>query len=139
MRPLIFLFLVSIVTSERTTLHQRNSFPLGWTEESSTSVLDEHIQFSILLKQRNVEKLEELFWKVSDPEDELYGRHLTQERLRELIAPPSMQFEQIESWLRGHDITEMKRGMDHRGCRIYKRDIADVWRRIQKVPSRKRS
>lgn len=46
------------------------------------------VELRVELKQRNLDELERLFWAVSDPQSEHYGKFLTIARLRELIAPP---------------------------------------------------
>jgi hypothetical protein len=43
--------------------------PLEW--------LNTPVTFTIALKQRNLDVLEKLFWRISDPTDSMYGKHMT--------------------------------------------------------------
>jgi len=61
-----------------------------------------------LLKQRNTHLLEQLFWAVSDPQNEQYGKHITLDELTTLIAPTDETIESVSTWLNQHGVTNYK-------------------------------
>ena len=48
---------------------------------------EEGVNLVFALKQKNVDVLEELFWKASDPESPDYGSHLSLEEISDLVRP----------------------------------------------------
>jgi len=72
----------------------------GWSLiEPSAQPISEPIEFRILLKQRNLDVLEDIFWRVSDPSHEDYQQYLTTEQVLDLIAPPKEEQEEVKKWL----------------------------------------
>lgn len=58
------------------------------------------LKLTFALKQRNLEALEKLFWQVSDPRSEEYGKHRSLKDLATLISPSTKTKMIIKSWLR---------------------------------------
>eukprot|EP00761_Pharyngomonas_kirbyi_P008518 gb/GECH01008529.1/.p1 GENE.gb/GECH01008529.1/~~gb/GECH01008529.1/.p1 ORF type:complete len:600 (+),score=152.67 gb/GECH01008529.1/:1-1800(+) len=80
--------------------------PEGW-EQHHLSEHDFHqssVSLIFALKQRSVEKLENIFHSVSDPKSEKYGEHLTWEQIRSLVAPHSQHIELVQSFLERYGI-----------------------------------
>lgn len=59
----------------------------------------EDITFKILIKQRNLEQLEKTFWEVSDPRHENYGKFLTTQEVKSMIAPAPAAIKSVVEWL----------------------------------------
>ena len=60
---------------------------------------EELTQVVIAIKQRSSQKLEELFWSVSDPSSPTYGQFLQQDDLSELVSPTQGSISKVTSWL----------------------------------------
>lgn len=56
---------------------------------------DETLRLSFALKRRNLEKLERTFWAVSDPRNVEYGKFLSFEEIKAMIAPEPELFHQV--------------------------------------------
>ncbi|EGG16022.1 hypothetical protein DFA_09694 [Cavenderia fasciculata] len=70
--------------------------------QSGKSPLNEIISFKILLKQNNLEKLESIFWKVSDPDDlEYYRKYLNEQEIDELVATSDELVDEVVKYLVG--------------------------------------
>jgi tripeptidyl-peptidase-1 len=59
----------------------------------------ESLTFYVALKQRNLDKLEELLYAVSDPRSAQYGRRATEEEIGELVYPPQADREKVYNFL----------------------------------------
>jgi tripeptidyl-peptidase-1 len=57
------------------------------------------VSFTILLKQKNLKKLEDLFWKVSDPTHELYGQYLSAEEIHSMTEASMETREAVLTWV----------------------------------------
>jgi len=57
------------------------------------------VAFKIALKQRNLDRLEQVFWRVSDPNHEDYGRYLTREEVLSMIGPADNERQRVRDWL----------------------------------------
>lgn len=68
----------------------------------------ESVLLTFALKQRNLDALEKLFWKVSDPSDPLYGQHLSLKKLARLISPSRITLKALDSWLVENGIAQDK-------------------------------
>ncbi|KAL6049457.1 Peptidase S53 domain-containing protein [Balamuthia mandrillaris] len=66
---------------------------------SSSSKEGQQWHLLVALKQRNLDKLEHLFWEVSDPDSPSYAQFLTRDQLRELTAPSPANVLSVQSWL----------------------------------------
>jgi len=63
------------------------------------------VQLVFALKQSNVDKLEELLYKVSTPDSPSYGQHLSLSQVRDLVAPSEDTVRTIWLWLRTQGVT----------------------------------
>ncbi|KYQ93746.1 peptidase S8 and S53 domain-containing protein [Tieghemostelium lacteum] len=66
--------------------------------------IHDHISFKILLTQRNLDKLEEKFWDISNPKSSNYGKFMTKAQIDKLIAPVQSDKDIVVSWLNSHSI-----------------------------------
>ena len=66
------------------------------------------IGITVALKRRNVDKLDRIFWDVSDPNSPRYGEHLNNEQMRELVSPGRAVVERVVSWLKENGALEVK-------------------------------
>lgn len=86
---------------------------LAWQEEGW--VIDERVgphvplKLTFALKQRNLDKLESLFMRVSDPDSKEYGKYLALHEVASLITPSDETQKTIKSWLRGHHGVNLKK------------------------------
>lgn len=115
---MFFLCLFAILsTATRTVLNNRrvDDIPSDW-EVSTVEVKEEKtISFILALKQRNLDRLESLFWQVSDPTHANYRQFMTIDEIDQLVAPPQHLQHKVAHWLR-------KAGVQHvemRGDAIY--------------------
>jgi len=78
--------------------------------EETLSLVDEEETRKIifLLKQRNTDVLEEIFWAVSDPKSEKYGAHLTLQEVADLVSPTEDTIDTVKNFLASYGITETK-------------------------------
>ncbi|XP_068717998.1 tripeptidyl-peptidase 1-like [Montipora capricornis] len=75
----------------------------GWKKLERLSPREE-IVLTFALKQRNLESLERIFWKVSNPTNAEYGKHLSLSNLTRLIAPSDETLETVQAWLSSHGV-----------------------------------
>jgi len=52
-------------------------------------------------------QLESVFWAVSDPDNERYGKHLSMEELTKLVGSDAADLDIVASWLKGAGATEI--------------------------------
>ena len=52
----------------------------------------------LALYQRNLDTLEQLFWKISDPNDPAYMHYMTPAEVKELVSPPRTLQNRVVSW-----------------------------------------
>ncbi|KYQ88348.1 peptidase S8 and S53 domain-containing protein [Tieghemostelium lacteum] len=112
-RAIVFLTFIIICISGVLSLRERTLIanpiiPNYWVKQRSSNTND-FISFKILLKQRNLEKLNEYFWQVSDPKSSFYQEYLTKVEIDELIRPSSKTFKEVLGFLDQHDITISER------------------------------
>jgi subtilase family serine protease len=60
----------------------------------------ETLTYKILIKQQNLDKLEQIFWEVSDPQHVNYGKFLSVDEVKSLIAPKASSVKNVLSWLK---------------------------------------
>eukprot|EP00026_Physarum_polycephalum_P003630 Phypoly_transcript_03643.p1 GENE.Phypoly_transcript_03643~~Phypoly_transcript_03643.p1 ORF type:complete len:749 (+),score=76.92 Phypoly_transcript_03643:97-2343(+) len=75
-------------------------------KRSTTS--SEEISVVLGLKQRNLDKLEETFWAVSDPKNPEYGNHMSFTEVIDLIAPPQESVDTLINWMTENGIERGK-------------------------------
>ena len=119
--PLLLLLHVSLYSSlpafsnKRTQLessaqvsHLTAATLARWFEVRRTTST-ELTQIVIAIKQSSPERLEELFWSVSEPSSPRYGQFLQQDELAEIVTPTPDSLDVVTSWLN-------KNGVDTRNC-----------------------
>ncbi|XP_078609536.1 tripeptidyl-peptidase 1-like isoform X1 [Branchiostoma floridae x Branchiostoma japonicum] len=84
---------------------QSTRVPDGWRQLERVGE-SESVVLTFALKQQNLDKLEELFWRVSDPGDERYGKYLNLEDITSLVEPSKETVEMVGRWLRGSGVTD---------------------------------
>ncbi|EGC30880.1 hypothetical protein DICPUDRAFT_40793 [Dictyostelium purpureum] len=86
-----------------TTIANVETFPnrflkIGDSKQSET------IQFKILLKQKNLNILEDKFWDISSPKSENYGKFLNEKEIDSIIAPNEEDIQDVLNWLVDNEI-----------------------------------
>eukprot|EP00455_Lapot_gusevi_P002447 TRINITY_DN1097_c0_g1_i1.p1 TRINITY_DN1097_c0_g1~~TRINITY_DN1097_c0_g1_i1.p1 ORF type:complete len:584 (+),score=255.33 TRINITY_DN1097_c0_g1_i1:33-1754(+) len=104
MRAVVLVFclvatLAAAQYAERHLLYSREVTPPRWTL-GGHAPRDAPVKFTLALKQRNLDQLEEKFWAVSDPKSPHYGKHMTRQQIWELISPPHSQVHRVIAWLK---------------------------------------
>lgn len=72
--------------------------PDGWHEVRSPAP-DKPIKFSIGLHSDNHENFERTIYAISDPDHELYGKHLSRDDAKALLSPREGATESVKRWL----------------------------------------
>jgi len=80
-----FFASLALAAFARTVLYQRSSVPAEWTV-GARAPADATLEFTVALKQQNLDELDRLFWDLSDPNSVNYGKYLTSEQVRALTA-----------------------------------------------------
>jgi len=57
------------------------------------------VTFTLALKQRNLDKLEEFFWDNSNPKSPNFAKHMTRGQVTELISPTRAVQRQVLNWI----------------------------------------
>ena len=91
--------------SDRVPYYSRTSVPTGWARLSPSSP-STPLTFTLVLHTRNADVLEERFWRVSDPDDALYGRFMTAQQIEALVAPTPSDLAALLSTLAQHGISQ---------------------------------
>lgn len=71
------------------------------------------LELIFALKQRNVDKLEKLFWQVSEPTHTSYGKYLTMEQVHALVQPSQETLTTVLEWLNQFPGAEVKHLNDY--------------------------
>eukprot|EP01100_Stratorugosa_tubuloviscum_P011258 TRINITY_DN4_c0_g1_i3.p1 TRINITY_DN4_c0_g1~~TRINITY_DN4_c0_g1_i3.p1 ORF type:complete len:587 (-),score=294.74 TRINITY_DN4_c0_g1_i3:128-1846(-) len=79
--------------------------PIGWTISNRNPNPNTLITLTLALKQSNKEKLEEIFWQVSDPNSEFYGKFLSHSEAMNLIRPSIETRTIVKQWLINNHIS----------------------------------
>ncbi|KAK6828442.1 hypothetical protein PG987_011783 [Apiospora arundinis] len=77
--------------------------PRGWKKVERASA-DQVINLQIGLKQGNFEELERHLYEVSDPAHTRYGKHLSQQDVKDLVKPSDEALDLVHEWLRQNDV-----------------------------------
>ncbi|KAF8265651.1 subtilisin-like protein [Lactarius quietus] len=83
--------------------HSWSSVPDEWTNLGHTAA-DTTIDLHIALKAQNESALIDALNEVSSPDHPKYGKHLSKEKVAELVAPPTEVLELVNAWLEHHGI-----------------------------------
>lgn len=103
-----FLFVVALASAaaERYTLEQDALLPhaSAWARVGRANG-SSRISLTIAVRQSNLDALEELVLRVSDPESPAYGKHLTLEQVNALVAPRAESTEKVRDFLGARNVT----------------------------------
>ena len=76
-----------------------DSLPRGWTFHRD-ALVNEPIRLRVNLKEQNLDSFEKLFWEISSPSHEKYGKHLSQRDVQQMLAPTEEAAGTVVDWLR---------------------------------------
>lgn len=103
------LYLLVLAKEERSFLERAAPLPLpvGWKRLTSLALTESTREINLIfaLKNRNMDKLDEIFWAVSDPKNEKYGQHLSLAQLAELTGATDETLNEILTWLASYGVT----------------------------------
>lgn len=77
----------------------------GWVKENRVEP-NKALELTFALKQENVDVLEDILAKVSDPNSQLYGKYMTIDEITELVSPSYESITVIQDWLKRHHVTQ---------------------------------
>ncbi|KAF3928657.1 Aorsin [Arthrobotrys entomopaga] len=104
-------------------IHESRKFlPHGW-ERVSRLGGDLLLPVKIGLTQANLHRGEELLLQVSHPESPSYGKHWTQEQVREMFSPSDESYAAVARWLRASEISY---SLDARGWITFNATVSKV-------------
>mmetsp|Transcript_14079 Transcript_14079/g.52849 ORF Transcript_14079/g.52849 Transcript_14079/m.52849 type:complete len:192 (-) Transcript_14079:1275-1850(-) len=75
----------------------------GWVQ-AAPALGHETLRVRFALKQKNLEQLESILQKVSDPRNPAYGQYLSHENLNELVRPDDQTYSMVGTFLKGRGI-----------------------------------
>ncbi|XP_077155116.1 tripeptidyl-peptidase 1 [Ranitomeya variabilis] len=106
---------------------QSLSVPQGWLPAERLSYNDP-VVLTFALKQQNVEKLEALVRRVSDPDAPDYGRFLSLEEVRALVQPSDDTLRTVKNWLQKHGVLSCDTIVtgDFLQCQMYTRTAEEL-------------
>jgi tripeptidyl-peptidase-1 len=75
---------------------------------------EENVEMILALKQRNLDLLDDLFWSVSDPQSDKYGKYRTLDEVNELTSPTDDSVSRVLSFIKstGGQVDYMTRNGD---------------------------
>ena len=94
-----------VVMYQRTPLQIPSKYRMVEISGTEEEWLNTPVTFTIALKQRNLDILEKLFWRISDPTDSMYGKHMTLDQINELTAPHEDVRDAVFAWVKAVDET----------------------------------
>ncbi|KAM9960447.1 hypothetical protein ACTFIW_009588 [Dictyostelium discoideum] len=77
-----------------------------WKITEIENIFSAQIELTFGIRQRNVIELEDFVWRVSDPNDSLYGSYKTFEEIKEWVKPLDESIDAVKNWLIENDINE---------------------------------
>jgi tripeptidyl-peptidase-1 len=95
---------------DRTTMEPsvapHNPKTSSWSREASMVVAsapaNKHVTVQLKIDDDAAKNLETIFWAVSDPDHADYGKHLTIEQVRDVLAVPDQRVEKVSAFFREH-------------------------------------
>lgn len=106
---ILFFVVCSLAYAQRVVLESEASsgtrgLPLGWSS-IRRSPHQQGLQLMFALKQTHLAELESTLMRVSDPDSEQYGQHLSNEEVHALVAPDDAHIAAVKNFLKKHGIT----------------------------------
>jgi len=85
----VFLAMLAVVSAwgPREIIYSRTVVPPSWTLVTKAEP-QEMMTVTFALKQQNLDKLEKMYWSVSDPDSKEYGNFMSMEEISKLVSPP---------------------------------------------------
>lgn len=84
----------------RQIISSRNIFPKSWNQVSRAHK-SHFVEFTVGIKQTNLDKLEAKFWAVSDPSHAEWQNFMSLDEVNAMIAPTAEHKSAVKSWLAG--------------------------------------
>lgn len=101
---IIPLFFSSLVSCGFLEYDQDVLLPHDWTHAGRVDP-SEQLELTFALKQQNVDLLEETLRRVSDPDSDQYGKHLSLQQVASLVRPSELTQKVVHRWLQTHGIS----------------------------------
>lgn len=79
-------------------LGRRTGIPKQWTKLQRAAA-GEHLTFYASLPQQNLEKLEAIYWDITNPDSPNYQNWLSSDELLEMTNPPAYVRDYVRSWI----------------------------------------
>ncbi|XP_037342379.2 tripeptidyl-peptidase 1 [Pungitius pungitius] len=98
------LLLSSLAWSGYLESDQDVLIPDGWTNLGRVNPAED-LKLTFALKQQNIDLLEEILKRVSDPDSAQNGKHLTLEEVSSLVRPTELTQKVVRRWLKSHGVT----------------------------------
>jgi tripeptidyl-peptidase-1 len=99
---------VVLAEDPRSFIERDTALPVskGWTKlESKTNNLPHrNLDVIFMLKQRNLDTLEETFWAVSNPQNPRYGQHMSLAQIADLVAPTQKSINEVLFFLKSNGV-----------------------------------
>jgi len=102
----LFAFAALLASVTAAPLFHRHTVPAGWTK-SVAAKSSAKVHFHVALTQQNTDKLDKIFWEVSDPNHENYQNFLTTEEIQALVAPSASDRQAVLTWLEASGVTKI--------------------------------
>ncbi|KAN0042919.1 hypothetical protein ACTA71_010551 [Dictyostelium dimigraforme] len=99
------------ITPQRLRKFVEHSKPISlnkkvWKITEIENAFSAQIELTFGIKQRNLQELEDFVWRVSDPNDSMYGNYKTFQEVKQWVKPMDESIESVKNWLIENDITE---------------------------------
>ena len=97
----------------------------GWTQLYRVQP-SKVLKLTFALKQRNVQKLEQLLLQVSNPDSQIYGRYLSVDEITKIVSPTDETLDLVQTWLQqnGVKVCTLTKNRDFLVCEM-QRNIAE--------------
>jgi len=102
----LFAFAALLASVTAAPLFHRHVVPAGWTKQVHAKP-NARVHFHVALSQQNLDKLDKIFWEVSDPNHDNYQNFLTTEEIQSLVAPKDSSRQAVMSWLESSGVTKI--------------------------------
>jgi hypothetical protein len=107
--------------------------PKAWTMGSRLEA-NAPIKLTLAIKQRNLEKLDAIFWDVSNPKSPRYGDYLSAYEVDALVAPEQEHVRKVEEWLVENGVASENIERPVSDFLVARTDAATAERLLRKLP-----
>jgi len=98
MRAVVAFLVLALAVANANVLFTRNVVPKGWTR-GPIARPDSVIEFTIALKQNNLEQLESTLYDVSDPDSSNYQNFMTIDEIKNIVNPSKDDHDYVLNFL----------------------------------------